>query len=165
MKEPFGFFGVVGIAAVEHVAVVIDWPRLGLTAAQHAQYGQADGLGGQSRRPLVGEDRQADMAVAVDVRVLGYVRSEEHDARRVERIPRRKLELESKGLALVERAGRSCEVYYPDGEVALDGVAIDAHARHRISHEVGQLFLESLRHLGSYGHTNCCLVSLAINDI
>ena len=38
-----------------------------LTAAQHADDAETDGLDGQGRRPVVRQDRHADVAVTVDV--------------------------------------------------------------------------------------------------
>ncbi len=101
MEEPFGFLWVVRVPAIDHVAIIVGRSRLDLAATQHGEYGQADGLGGQSGRPLVGQNRQTDVPVAVYMRMLGYVRSDEHHTRRVERIASRKLELQAVGLSFV----------------------------------------------------------------
>lgn len=44
-----------------------------LTAAEHGYDGETDGLDGEGGRPVVGEDRQADVPVGVHVRVYRYV--------------------------------------------------------------------------------------------
>lgn len=100
------------------------------------------------------------MTVAVDVRMHGYARSDEHDRGRVERIASREFELQTKSFALIERVRRSVHVDDPHGHVVLDVVrAFDAHARYRVAHEMCQLFLKSCGHVS---HTRTLSLSLSL---
>lgn len=53
--------------------------HLFFAGGEHGYEGEADGLHGERWRPVLGEDAQADMAVAVDVRVHGDVFADEGD--------------------------------------------------------------------------------------
>ena len=59
--------------------------------------------------PVLREDREADVAVAVDVRVHRDVVADEDDLRRVERVLRAELEAQAEPLAVVQRVGRTVQ--------------------------------------------------------
>lgn len=84
MVEPLGALGT--FAAGAHVERVVRRQLLLLAAGQHRQDAQADGLHRQRRRPVVGENAQANVPVAVDVRVDRNAVANEHHFRRLERI-------------------------------------------------------------------------------
>lgn len=99
MVPPSSLLGV--LVASFDVKGIIRRPFLFFAAGQHADYAEAHRLHGKRRRPIVGQDGQTDVAVAVDVRMDRDVRADEHHLGRVERILATELELQLKMLALV----------------------------------------------------------------
>ena len=87
--------------------------NLFLGGGKHGENGETDGLDGESGTPVLGENGEADVAIAVDVRVDGHVLPGEDDLGGVEGVLGAEHELEGEGLALVEGAVRALEVNVP----------------------------------------------------
>jgi len=142
---PPRLLGVFG--AGFNVEGVVRWSAFLLGRGQHGDDGQADRLHGQGGRPVVRQDGEADVAVAVDVMVDrdGVRRSHKCYLRRVERIFHSKLELDDKVLSLVEGVGGSGHLDLPDPQVVpVHGVTVQLQSRRRICQEAFELFLEPL---------------------
>lgn len=77
MIPPLSLFWI--LVASLHVERVIRRPLLLTTAAQHGGYAKAHRLHRQRRRPVLCQDGQADVAIAVDMRMHGYVAANERD--------------------------------------------------------------------------------------
>ena len=72
-----------------------------LRRGEHGDDGEADRLHGERWAPVFGQDGEADVAVAVDVRVRRDVVADEDDLGRVEGVLRPELEAQAEPLALV----------------------------------------------------------------
>ena len=143
MIPPSRLLGVFG--AGFHIESIIRWSTLLLGGGQHGDDGQADRLHGQGGRPVVRQDGEADVAVAVDVVVDwdGVRWSDKCNLRRVERIFHSKLELDDKVLSLVEGVGGPGHLDLPDPQVVpVHGVTVQLQARRWICQETFELFLE-----------------------
>lgn len=128
-----------------HIQAVILRPALLLGRGEHRDDGQADGLYGQGRRPVVRQDGEADVSVAVDVLVERDAVPDKGHLGRVEGILQAELEAEQKGLALVEGVGRPLHAHQPDAEVvARQGLLAQAHALRRLRGKRFELLLEAL---------------------
>lgn len=77
MIPPLSLFWIL-IASL-HVERIIRWPLLLTAAAQHGGYAEAHRLHRQRRRPVLCQDGQADVAIAVDMRMHRYVAANERD--------------------------------------------------------------------------------------
>lgn len=62
-----------------YISVIISWPLLHRRWWQHRKYRQTHALDRKNGTPTVVQNREADVSVAVDMRVLGYVISYECD--------------------------------------------------------------------------------------
>lgn len=74
---PFSLFRI--LVASFHIERIIRRSLLLATAAQHGGYAKADRLHRQRRRPVLRQDGQADVAIAVDMRMHWYVAANERD--------------------------------------------------------------------------------------
>jgi len=140
---PPRLLGVFG--ASFHIESVIRWAALLLGGGQHGDDGQADRLHGQGGRPVVRQDGEADVAVAVDVVVDrdGVRRPHKCYLRRVKWIFHSKLELDDEVLSLVEGVGGPGHLDLPDPQVVpIHGVSVQLQARRRICQKTFELFLE-----------------------
>ena len=90
--------------------------HLFLCRGEHGDDGEADGLHGERRAPVLGEDGETDVAVAVDVGVRGNVVADEDDLGRVEGVLRAELEAQAEPLALVQGVGRPVQSDPPPEE-------------------------------------------------
>ena len=85
------------------------YKHLFLRRREHRDDREADGLHRQCRAPVLGENGEADVPVAVDVGVHGDVVADEDDLGRIERILGAELEAQAEPLAVVEGVGRSVQ--------------------------------------------------------
>ena len=93
--------------------------HLFLRRGEHGDDGEADRLHGERRAPVLGQDGEADVAVAVDVRMRRDVVADEDDLGRVEGVLRPELEAQAESLALVEGVGRPVQCDPPPAEERL----------------------------------------------
>lgn len=70
-------------------------------------------MDGEGWRPVVGEDGETDVTVAVDMRVLGYVVSNERDRWRVEWVALVELKPKLECLAFIEAALSRVNLHNP----------------------------------------------------
>jgi hypothetical protein len=84
-----------------------------LCRRQHGYYRETDCLDRERGAPVVCKDGEADVAVAVDVRVHGDVVAHENNFGRVERILGAKLEAEREPLAVVQGVGGAAHLNRP----------------------------------------------------
>lgn len=111
MVHPLCSFRV--FAAGSRVDEVVGRALLLFRRAEHGQDGETHGLNGKRRRPVVGEDREADVAVAVDVRVLWNLLADEDHRWRVEGVALGELKLKLECLALVQTAFGRVDLHHP----------------------------------------------------
>jgi hypothetical protein len=110
-----------------------------LAAAQHGDDGQTHRLHGECGRPILSEDGQADVSIAVDVRVHRHVGTHKRHLSitftcsiqsmnsvrqisylwRIKWISRSKFELQLKILALIQSSIRSFHVHRPPASDSL----------------------------------------------
>ena len=100
-----------------HVERIIRRPGLLFSRGKHGDDRETDSLDTEGRRPVVGQDGEADVTVAVDVLVDRDGLPYEGHFRRVERVFHPKLELQGELFALVERVGRPVQSDLPDPKV------------------------------------------------
>ena len=158
---PFRLFGIF-IASFD-VERVIGRPFLIRAGRQHRDNGETNCFDGQRGRPILCQNRKADVSVAVDVGMDGHVGAEEDDDRRVERISLGKLERESEKFAVVERGGGAFEIDGPFGQIVARFVGVDGDPRRRIRAQVGQLlFQATLTGLVRGGHCRLYFIYLRL---
>lgn len=75
MIPPFSLFWI--LVACLHVERIVRRSLLLAAAAQHGSYAKAHRLHRQCRRPVLGQDGQTDVTIAVDVRMHGYIATNE----------------------------------------------------------------------------------------
>jgi len=130
---PPGFLRIFG--AGFHIEGIVRWPALLLGGSQHGDDGQANRLHGQGGRPVVREDGETDVTIAVDVMVDrdGVRRTNKCHLRRIERILHAKLELDDKVFSLIEGVRGPGHLHLPDPQVvSINGVTVQLQARGRI---------------------------------
>ena len=115
MVPPPRLLGILGAGL--HIEAVVLRPALLLGRRQHRDNGQTDGLDRQGRRPVVRQDGQADVSVAIDVLVYGDAVPDKGHLRGVERVLHAELEAEEECLALIECVGRPLHADQPDPQV------------------------------------------------
>lgn len=103
---------------------VVRGPLLLLGGGQHGDDGEADGLHGERGAPVVREDGQADVAVAVDVWVHRDVVPDEDDLGRVEGVLGAELEAQCEHLAGVQRVRRAVHLHAPAGKIGTSSQGI-----------------------------------------
>jgi len=106
--------------SVPNVAVVVVWAFLLLARGQHALKGYAYRRDAQHGAPLGPEDRGADVAVRINVRMNGrlvLVVHYELDGRRRDGILAVEAELEHEGLSLVEALPKNLDGEEPRLEI------------------------------------------------
>jgi len=138
---PLGFLGVF-VASLD-VEGVVGWSFFVGTRGEHGDDGETNGLDGESGRPVVRQDRKADVTVAIDVGMDGHVGPEEDDDGRVEGIPFGEFEGELEEFAVVESRGGSFEIDRPLGQIAARFVGVDGDARRRIRAQIRQFLLQA----------------------
>lgn len=114
--SPFGSFWVC--AASFRVDQVIGRPLLLRRGTKHGEYREADGLNGQSRCPVVGQYRQTNVPVGINVGVLGNVGADKGDGGGVEGVAFVELKLKLECLALVEASFGSVNLHNPPEKVS-----------------------------------------------
>jgi len=130
-------------AGSSHVKGVIGGSLLILTGGEHRYKRQTHGLYGEGRRPVFGEDAEADMAVAVDVGVDGDVVSSEHYLRTVEGVLRRELEEQREDLSFVQCSRGARHQHRPLCE-AVVVTEQHGHSWRRLPRQRRQLLLQPL---------------------
>ena len=116
------------LVARAHVECVIWRALLLLRAGQHGKDRKAHGLHAQGWSPVVREDRKADVAVGVHMRMHRDVVTREDNLRRGEGVLIVKAKLQQEPLALVERGRGTFDRYQPDAEVFCSSVLVDFHS-------------------------------------
>jgi len=76
MEPPTGFLWI--LTASPHIDRVVGRSFLVLATGEHADNGETDGLDAKRRRPVVGENGETDVPIAVHVRMDGNVVADEH---------------------------------------------------------------------------------------
>ncbi len=128
-----------------HVETVVLGPTLLLRRRQHGDNRETDRLDGEGRRPVVRQDGEADVSVAVDVLMQRDALPHKGHLRRVEGVLHAELEAEQEGLALVEGVGRALHADEPDPEVVSGQRLLgESQAFRRLRHEGFELLLEAL---------------------
>ena len=114
-----------------HVGAVVLWRPLLLVGGAREHREDADGQAGhrQRGRPVVREEREADVAVAVDVVVDGHHRAHERHLRGAHRVVLAEHELQLELLAGVHAARRALDVHQPAAHVV---GAVQPHAIRRL---------------------------------
>ncbi len=92
------------------------FPHLFFGRGEHGHYGEANRLHGEGRAPVFAEDGQADVAVAVDVRVDRDVLPDKDHLRGVKRVLGAELERQRENFPLVEGVGRALHLDSPAGK-------------------------------------------------
>ena len=139
---------VAGSGVVALAVVLVDGGDLGHKRIVGVRVGQQradrqENLGdGQSGRPLVLQDVEADGAVGVDVRMVNFRR--ERDLGRLERIVGREVDVEEEDAARVGRVVRAHDRSLPVELVSLVGGAGGAVGG-RVPAQINQFFLDSFK--------------------
>jgi len=143
MIPPPGLLGVFG--AGFHVEGVIRGPAFLLGRGQHGDDRQADRLHRKGWGPVVRQDGQADVTVAVDVMVDwdGFRRTNKGDLWGIKRILHPKFKLNDKVLPLVECVGGPGHLHLPHPQVvSVDGVTVQLQPIRRFCKETFEFLLE-----------------------
>lgn len=144
MVPPLGLLGV--LVAGLYIERIVRWSLLLLATGEHGDDAEADGLHGQGRRPVVCQDGQTDVAIAVHVGVHRNVGPQEGHLWRVKWILGAKLEEELELLSFIKRALGTFHVNDPLRQVGSNVVHVYAHTRRWLFLHGEQLLLKPLLH-------------------
>lgn len=95
---------------------------------EHRDDGETNGLDGQGGRPILSQNRKADVTVAIDMRVDRNIGTEEDDDRRVKRISLREFEGKSEKVALVKSRRCAHQFYRPFRQITASLIGVDRNS-------------------------------------
>ena len=142
MVPPARFLWVLGAGL--DVEGVVRGPGLLFGGGKHGDDRETDGLHTESWRPVVSQDGQADVAVAVDVLVNGDRFPDEGHLGGVEGVLHPKLKLQGELFALVERVWGAIQPDFPDPKVLRLPILDQLEAFWGIKDKATKLFLQPL---------------------
>jgi len=105
MEPPTGFLWILTASA--HIDGVVRRSFLVLATGEHADDRETDRLHAERRRPVVRENGETDVPIAVHVRMHGNVVADEDHFGGSERVLLAEAELQTEVLAVVQRRRRS----------------------------------------------------------
>lgn len=142
MIPPPSFLWIFG--ASFHVESVIRGSAFFFGRGQHGDDGQTDGLHGQSRGPVICQDGEANVAVAVNVVMDwdGLWRSNKSNLWRIKRILHSEFELNDKVFSLIEGVRGTRHFHLPDPQViTIYSVTVQFQPIRGVSQETFKFFL------------------------